>query len=139
MPERRAKAQWKGGLKDGKGNLEFTGYQGPFTYASRFEDGDGTNPEELIGAAHAGCFSMFLSALLGKEDFTPERIDTSAAVTLGTDDAGPVIQRIALDTRVQCPGLPPDKFHELVDEAKKGCPVSRLVSAAEITVNATLD
>jgi len=126
MKESTAKAVWNGTLKEGKGKMSFTGYEGPFTFASRFENGTDTNPEELIGAAQAGCYSMFLSALLSGEGLNPKSIETTATVSLGRDDAGPQIEKIVLSTKVSCDGLSEDKFYELAQAAKEKCPVSRL-------------
>lgn len=141
MPTRTATARWEGTLKDGKGTmrLPYGNYEGPFTRASRFEEGEGTNPEELIGAAHAGCFSMFLAALLSKAEHQPNSIDTTAEVTVEQTDDGPAITRIVLETEADVPGLSDDEFQEKVGEAKAGCPVSKALSGVgEITVNATL-
>ena len=138
MSVRTAQAQWNGTLKEGKGVMKFSNYSGPYTFASRFEEGDGTNPEELVGAAHAGCFSMFLSALISGEKLTPESVETKATVHLERDDIGPVIKTIELDTKVKCPGLSQEKFDELAKAAKQKCPISRLYSSAEIKLNATL-
>ncbi len=118
--------------------MRITGYEGPFTFASRFEEGEGTNPEELVGAAHAGCYSMFLSALISGEGLTPESIDTSATVHLGKDDIGPVVSNIDLVCKVKCEGLSKDKFEELTAAAKAKCPISRLLAAAEIKLDAEL-
>jgi len=118
--------------------MNFSNYSGPFTYVSRFEEGDGTNPEELVGAAHSGCYSMFLAALIGGEGFVPESIETTARVHLGKDDVGPVITNIELDCQVICDGLSRAKFDELAAAAKAKCPISRLVAAAEIKLSATL-
>ena len=113
-----------------------TGYEGPFTFASRFETGPGTNPEELIGAAHAGCFSMFLSAVLTKAGFKPTRIATSATVHLGD---GPTITLIELDTKVEAPNLTQPDLQKYAEEAKKGCPVSKaLAGGPEIRLQAQL-
>jgi len=117
-------------MKIGKG-----AYEGPFTYASRFESGAGTNPEELIGAAHAGCFSMFLSALLTKAGFTPTRISTTAAVHL---TEGPTISLIELTTEAEVPGLDNAAFQEHALAAKAGCPVSKVLAGAEIKLVAKL-
>ena len=122
----------------GAGTMNFSDYNGPFTFASRFEDGKGTNPEELIGAAHAGCYSMFLSALISEENLTPDSVSTTATVHLDKDDTGPVISTIELDCEVRCSGLSQDKFNELAAAAKEKCPISRLVSAAEIKLDAKL-
>jgi osmotically inducible protein OsmC len=138
MTVRKAKAQWSGTLKNGKGIMNFSNYKGPFTFASRFENGEGTNPEELIGAAHAGCYSMFLSALISGEELTPESVETTASVHLGSDNTGPVISKIELNCEVKCAGLSNNKFIELTKAAKEKCPISRLVSSAEIVLNAKL-
>lgn len=140
MSTNKAKATWKGTLKEGSGQMNFTGYSGPFTFSSRFEDGDETNPEELVGAAHAGCYSMFLSALISGEGLKPDSIDTSATVTLDKDDVGPNITKIALECKVVCKGLSQTKFQELSKAAKEKCPISRLYegSTAEITLSAKL-
>lgn len=134
MKNSNAKAVWNGTLKDGKGNFSFTGYEGPFTFASRFENGKETNPEELVGAAQAGCYSMFLSALITAEGLTPESIETNAAVSLGGDDIGPKIEKIMLSTTVKCEGLSKDKFNELAQAAKEKCPISRLYAGGTAVV-----
>ena len=138
MAKRKANAQWNGTLKGGKGTMIFSNYSGPYTYKSRFEEGDGTNPEELVGAAIAGCFSMFLSALISEENLEPEYVKTEATVHLEKDDTGPVIATIALNSSVKCEGIAKDKFDELVDAAIDNCPVSRLYASAEKIVNADL-
>ena len=126
MSTSNAQAQWKGKIKEGRGTMKFTGYEGAYTFSSRFEGGKGTNPEELIGAAHAGCFSMYLSLLLTEEGFTPESIDTNAEVTIAKDDSGPHITEIKLDCKVKCNGLDANKLKELAATTKEKCPVSRL-------------
>lgn len=126
MTVRKVKSVWNGTLKEGSGKMDITGYSGPFTFASRFENGKGTNPEELVGAAQAGCFSMFLSALISGEELTPESIETEAAVTLGELDGGPAITNIKLTSVVKCEGLSQEKFDELAAAAKEKCPISRL-------------
>jgi len=137
MAVRRSSAEWKGTLKDGAGTMRLGSgaYEGPFTFASRFESGRGTNPEELIGAAHAGCFSMFLSALLTKAGFTPTRIATTAAVHLGE---GPTITLIELDTEAAAPGLTAADLQTHAEAAKQGCPVSKALAGPEIRLKATL-
>lgn len=137
MTQRNASAEWKGTLKEGGGTMSLGSgaYTGPFTFASRFESGPGTNPEELIGAAHAGCYSMFLSALLTKDGFTPTSIRTTATVHLGD---GPTIHLIELHTEAQVPGLAADKFAEQAEAAKKGCPVSKALAGPEIRLTAKL-
>ncbi len=138
MSVRTAKSQWNGTLASGKGTMNFSNYSGPYTFKSRFEEGDGTNPEELIGAAHSGCYSMFLAALISGEKLTPESVETTATVHLGKDDKGPLITTIELVSQVKCEGLSQEKFDELAAAAKEGCPISRLVAAADIKLTATL-
>jgi osmotically inducible protein OsmC len=138
MSTRTARAQWNGTLKEGAGTMKFSDYNGPFTYLSRFEEGKGTNPEELVGAAHAGCYSMFLSALISGENLTPASISTSAKVHLTSDDIGPVVSLIELSCEVKCEGLSQEKFEELAAAAKAKCPISRLVAAADIKLDAKL-
>lgn len=140
MAIRNAKATWNGTLKEGKGVMNFSNYNGPFTFVSRFEEGEGTNPEELVGAAQAGCYSMFLSALISGEGLSPESIVTTAAVTLGRDEIGPNITNIDLVCEVKCTGLSQEKFSELSSAAKEKCPISRLYSGstAEISLKADL-
>jgi osmotically inducible protein OsmC len=135
MSVRSAKARWNGTLKEGKGVMSFSNYNGPYTFASRFEEGDGTNPEELVGAAHAGCYSMFLSALISKNDLEPESINTTASVTLGKDDTGPCITNIKLVCEVSCDGLSQELFDELTQGAKEKCPISRLYSGSTATID----
>jgi osmotically inducible protein OsmC len=138
MSIRTAKSKWNGTLKDGEGAMNFSNYSGPFTFKSRFEEASGTNPEELIGAAHSGCFSMFLAALISAEGLTPEFVETKASVHLGKDDTGPVITAIELDSQVSCTGLSREKFDELAQAAKEKCPISRLVSPTEVKLKAVL-
>jgi len=138
MSVRTAKSQWNGTLADGKGTMNFSNYSGPFTFKSRFEEGSGTNPEELVGAAHSGCYSMFLAALISGEGLTPESVETTAKVHLGKDDVGPVVTTIELDCQVKCEGLSQEKFEELSAAAKEKCPISRLVAAADIKLKANL-
>jgi osmotically inducible protein OsmC len=127
-------------LKDGKGVISTqsgTLKETQYSFAGRFESGVGTNPEELIAAAHAGCFSMALSAELGKAGFTPESIDTGAVVTLDLH-ATPTVTKIHLTTKAKIPNIDKAKFDEIAAGAKAGCPISRLLAAAEITLDATL-
>src|SRR5579863_6591789 len=140
MAVRSSDAVWEGSLKEGKGtiNLGSGAYQGAYSFASRFESGSGTNPEELIAAAHAGCFSMALSAGLGKAGHTPTRIHTSATVHLEKVGEGFGITRIELDTLGEVPGIDAATFQKFADDAKKGCPVSKVLAAAEITLKAKL-
>ncbi len=139
MSVQTANAQWNGTLKEGSGKMNFSDYSGPFTFASRFEDGNGTNPEELIGAAHAGCYSMFLSALISKEDLVPQSVETTAKVHLTKDDTGPLISLIELSCAVTCEGLSEEKFTELTAAAKEKCPVSRVLASTEIRLEASLN
>jgi osmotically inducible protein OsmC len=139
--KRNASAEWTGGLRDGKGTL--TTDSGvlsgtPYSFSTRFEDGIGTNPEELIGAAHAGCFSMALSGKLNVAGFSPESIRTTAAVSLEKGDAGFSITAIHLVTRARVPGADAEAFRKAADDAKATCPVSRVLNA-EITLDAQLD
>ncbi len=137
MAVRTSSAEWKGTLQKGAGTMKLGSgaYEGPFTYASRFESGPGTNPEELIGAAHAGCFSMFLSALLSNAGFTPTRIHTTATVHLGE---GPTITLIELNTEAEVPGLTEAALREQAEAAKKNCPVSKALAGPEIRLHARL-
>ena len=139
--KRKASAVWQGGLKDGKGTIS-TGSgvlaDTQYSFSTRFEDGIGTNPEELIAAAHAGCFSMALSGQLGSAGMTAERIDTTATVTLDKTDAGFTITEVHLDVRVKIPGASQEAFTTAADNAKANCPVSRVLNA-KITMNATLE
>ena len=112
MATRQATAQWHGTLKEGNGVMKYGAYEGPYSFVSRFEDGEGTNPEELVGAAHAGCYSMFLSALISGENLTPTSVETTASVHLGDDD-GPKITSIDLVCEAVVPGLEQGKFGEL--------------------------
>jgi len=118
--------------------MNFSNYSGPYTYKSRFEEGDGTNPEELIGAAHSGCFSMFLAALISEEGLEPDSVETTARVHLGKDDTGPLVETIELECEVSCEGISGEKFQELAAAAKEKCPISRLVKAADIKMSAKL-
>lgn len=137
MAVRTSSAEWKGTLKDGAGTMKLGSgaYEGPFTYASRFESGHGTNPEELIGAAHAGCFSMFLAALLTAAGFVPERIATTAKVHLGE---GPTITLVELYTQALVPNLTEEDLKKHADIAKKNCPVSKALIGPEVTLRVQL-
>jgi osmotically inducible protein OsmC len=134
-----SEATWNGTLKEGSGTMKVGSgfFEGPFTFASRFEgDARGTNPEELIGAAHAGCYSMFLSALLTNNGFKPTRIHTTASVHLG---AGPTINKIELVCRAEVPEIDEAKFAELAAQAKANCPVSKALAAVqEVVLDAEL-
>lgn len=140
MPARTANARWEGGIQDGNGTMRFGGgaFDGQYSFASRFEEGPGTNPEELIGAAHAGCFSMALSGALGRAGFPPESIDTTATVHLRRDDSGFRIERIKLDCTASVPGIDEGAFAEQANGAKEGCPVSKALAGVEIELEARL-
>lgn len=133
MSIRNSTATWKGTLKEGAGTMTVGAghYEGPFTFASRFESGSGTNPEELIGAAHAGCYSMFLSALLTGNGTPPKRVSTTASVHLGE---GPTITQIDLVCEADVEGISAEKFAELAADAKAKCPISKALAAVE-TIN----
>ena len=139
--KRTASAVWTGGLKDGKGSISTESgvlSDTQYSFSTRFEEGKGTNPEELIAAAHAGCFSMALSAQLGTENRTAEKIETSAEVTLLKTDAGFTITAEHLKVRAKVPGATPPDFLKAAEAAKAGCPISRLLKA-EITMEARLE
>lgn len=141
MPIHGASAEWNGSLKEGKGTMRLGSgaFEGPYSFVSRFETGPGTNPEELIGAAHAGCFSMALSAALGRAGHAPRHIRTSAKVHLGTTDAGPTITQIDLDVEGDVPGIDAAAFQQFAEGAKTGCVVSRaLAGVGTVTLNARL-
>ncbi|WP_180539964.1 OsmC family protein [Nevskia soli] len=140
MPARTAEAEWKGSVTEGAGTMKLGSgaFEGKYSFKTRFEDGVGTNPEELIAAAHAGCFSMALSAQLGRAGFTPTRIHTTAKVHLTKSEGGFSINQIDLDTEAEVPGISPDVFQEQADGAKKGCPVSKALAGVDIKLNAKL-
>jgi len=140
MPKRNADAAWEGDLKSGKGTMKFGSgaFEGNYSFASRFEDGKGTNPEELIGAAHAGCFSMALSADLGKNGYEPKKVETHAEVTIENVDGGFKITKIDLTTKAEVPGIDQDDFNKFANGAKENCPVSQALAGVTISLNATL-
>jgi osmotically inducible protein OsmC len=140
MPVRTADARWEGSLQEGNGWMAFGSgaFEGQYSYGSRFEEGTGTNPEELLGAAHAGCFSMQLSGLLGGEGHTPDEIETSARVHLDKQDGGFGITTIELDSRARVDGITEEDFQRIADDAKRTCPVSRALAGVEIELNAAL-
>lgn len=141
MPTRKASAEWNGGLRDGNGSLKLGSgaFEGKYSFASRFEEAGGTNPEELIAAAHAGCFSMALSSALGKAGFQPQRIATDASVKLEKVGEGFGITQIQLTTVASVPGIDEAKFQEIANGAKENCPVSKALKAVEITLDARLE
>jgi lipoyl-dependent peroxiredoxin len=140
MPARSASATWQGDLKSGKGTMRLGSgaFEGQFSFSSRFEEGAGTNPEELAGAAHAGCFSMAFSNELSKAGFVPTRVATTARVHLEKGESGFAISRIDLDCEASVPGIEAAKFHELADGAKRNCPISKLFAGTTINLNARL-
>ena len=137
MAIRASSAEWKGSLKEGSGTMRLASgaYEGAYTFSSRFEEGKGTNPEELVGAAHAGCFSMFLAALLSGAGYEVKRIHTTATVHLR---AGPTIALIELKTEAEVPGIEEAAFLEQAEAAKKNCPVSKALASVETTLSAKL-
>ena len=143
MPTTKATAVWNGTLKEGTGNMKLPSgtYEGPFSYRSRFEKGagsdTGTNPEELLAAAHAGCFSMALAFQLAGEGLTPEELNTSAEVDIQQEGGGYTIKTVHLTLRARVPGIDKAKFDELAQKAKEGCPVSKVLNA-DISLDATL-
>lgn len=141
MPIRTASARWQGNLTDGSGTIRTGqgGYEGNYSFKSRFEEGAGTNPEELVGAAHAGCFSMAFAKGLADAGHTPNAVETTARVHLGKTDAGVSVTRIDLDAVANVPGIDQAEFQKLAEAAKENCPISRLVApGAEITLAARL-
>ncbi len=139
--KRKGSAVWRGGLKDGKGTISTESgvlKDAQYSFSTRFDNGIGTNPEELIGAAHAGCFSMAFSAELGKAGLTPESIQTTATVTLDKTDAGFSVTTSHLDVTVKVPGADKAKVLEIANAAKAGCPISRLLNAT-VTMEAKID
>jgi osmotically inducible protein OsmC len=139
--KRKASAVWRGGLKDGKGTISSESgvlKETQYSFSTRFENGIGTNPEELIAAAHAGCFSMAFSAELGKAGITPESIHTTATITMDKTDAGFTITESHLDVKAKIPGVDPAKFTAAANAAKGGCPISRLLKA-NVTMEAKLE
>jgi osmotically inducible protein OsmC len=140
MPTRTSSALWEGNLRDGSGTMKLGSgaFEGSYSFGSRFESGPGTNPEELIAAAHAGCFSMALSNGLSQAGFTPTSIATSATVHLDRVADGFGITKIDLDTVGTVPGIDDAKFQEVAAAAKAGCPVSKALAATEITLSARL-
>jgi len=141
MSTRTASARWQGTLKEGSGVLRTGkgGYEGPYSFASRFEEGEGTNPEELIGAAHAACYSMAFSNILATAGFTPTSVETTAAVQFERVDGAPTVTRIDLTTIGDVPGISEDDFLAKAEEAKQNCPISRLLApGTEITLSAKL-
>lgn len=140
MPVRTADAEWKGNLIDGSGTMKLGSgaFSGPYSFRSRMEQGTGTNPEELIGAAHAGCFSMALSAMLSQAGFPPESIHTTAKVHFEKQGEGFGIPRIELNTEAKVPGIDEAAFQQHAQGAKQNCPVSKALAGVEIQLTAKL-
>lgn len=140
MPVRTSDAEWQGNLREGHGTIRLGSgaYQGAYSFRSRFESGDGTNPEELIAAAHAGCYSMALSHMLAEAGHTPTSVQTTASVHLDQVPGGFAITRIDLATEARVPGISAEEFQTKAEAAKAGCPVSRALAGTEITLSARL-
>jgi osmotically inducible protein OsmC len=140
MPTRNASATWNGNLKEGNGSFKGSSgaIEGKYSFGTRFENSPGTNPEELVGAAHAACFSMALAAGLGKNGMNPQRVSTTAAVTIEKVGEGFKITKIKLTTEANVPGADPKKFQEIATATKSGCPVSGALSAVPIELEAKL-
>jgi len=140
MAVRKAEAVWEGSLKEGKGKMKLGSgaFEGAFTWSSRFENGQGTNPEELLGAAHAGCFSMSMSSNLGRAGFTPTHIHTSTQVTIEQVEGRNTITKIHIDTEASVPGITNEKFMEIAEMVKQICPVSRALASVPMTLTAKL-
>lgn len=141
MPTRKAHARWEGTLKEGKGTIDFGSgaFKGAYSFGSRFEQGTGTNPEELLGAAHAGCFAMALSLILGQAGFTPKYIDATANVTIEPQGGGFKITRSHIICKARVEGIDAAAFATHAETAKANCPVSQALAGTEITLEATLD
>jgi osmotically inducible protein OsmC len=140
MAVRTANAVWEGNLREGKGTMKLGSgaFEGAYSFSSRFEEGRGTNPEELIGAAHAGCFSMALAAGLERAGFPPVRVQTGARVHLTKGDSGFKISKVELQTEAEVPGIDEQTFQQQAETAKKNCPVSQALAGVEIQLNARL-
>jgi osmotically inducible protein OsmC len=140
MATRKAHARWEGSLKEGKGQVDFGNglFKGAYSFASRFQDGKGTNPEELLGAAHASCFAMALSLMLGNAGFKPDYVDATAEVTISPQNGGFKITKSHLICEAKVPGIDAAAFTKHADAAKAGCPVSQALAGTEITLDARL-
>lgn len=136
MIEQQSTAEWSGNLKSGRGSIRAGKFVGPYSFASRFEGREGVTPEQLIGAAHAGCFSMALSLVLGEHGYTPDAIQTTATVQLDPDQLA--ITRITLETEAAIPAIEEGEFREIAEAARNGCPVSKALAGVEIELNARL-
>ncbi|GMR09545.1 MAG: OsmC family protein [Anaerolineae bacterium] len=138
MPVRHASATWHGSIQEGHGHIQFGDYEGSYSVPSRFEEGDGTNPEELLGAAHAGCFSMALSSNLSAAGHPPSAVQTSAQVHIDKLKTGWAVTRVHLVTKVEAAGLEAGAFQKFAEKAKSTCPISRALAGVEITMEASL-
>ena len=140
MAIRKARARWEGNLREGMGRMQLGqhGLESPYSFGSRFEDGSGTNPEELLGAAHAGCFSMALSAGIGRAGFTLDWVETDANVHFDKLEEGWRVTKIELLTEAKIPGISEAQFAELAQASKEDCPISKALEAVEITLDAKL-
>ncbi|MGA6947778.1 MAG: OsmC family protein [Solirubrobacterales bacterium] len=140
MPTRSSSAEWSGNLARGNGTMSLGSgaFEGSYSFESRFESGEGTNPEELIAAAHAGCFSMALAAAMSQAEHVPDSVETTAQVTIDSIDGTPTITRSELSTEVKVDGLDDAEFQEFADGARSGCAVSRALAGVEITLAARL-
>ncbi len=140
MPTRTADAVWSGPMPGGDGTMRMASgaWEGPYSFSSRFEEGKGTNPEELIGAAHAGCFSMAFAGNLGRAGHEPERVETNARVHVERDGDGFSITRVELATTATVPGIGEEEFQRIARESKEGCPVSRALAGVDIQLEAKL-
>jgi osmotically inducible protein OsmC len=140
MPTRKASAEWRGGLKEGQGTLKLGSgaYEGPYSFRSRFQEGTGTNPEELIGAAHAACYAMALSAGLEKAGHPADRVSVTSRIEFDTGGDAPTIRSSTLEVEAEVPGIDEKGFLEQAEAAKKGCPVSRALGGVDIRLNARL-
>jgi osmotically inducible protein OsmC len=141
MPNKKAEAVWSGDLKSGMGTMKLGSgsFEGSYTFASRFENGKGTNPEELIGAAHAGCYAMAFSNELDSAGFTPKSMEVNADVTLEMVDGDPTITTIKLTAKGNVPDIEDDKYQEIAVAAKEGCPVSKALASVDIQLDASLE
>ncbi len=140
MPTRTADAVWSGPMPGGEGTMKMASgaWEGPYSFSSRFEEGQGTNPEELIGAAHAGCFSMAFAGNLGRAGHEPQRVETNARVHIDKDGDGFTITRIELATTATVPGIDDEEFQRIAQASKEGCPVSRALAGVDIQLEARL-
>jgi osmotically inducible protein OsmC len=138
MPVRKAHAVWEGDLPKGKGTMRFGSFEGAYSFSSRFEEGKGSNPEELIGAAFAGCFSMALSHELAQKGHTPDKVETTAEVHLDKVGEGFAINTIHLSTRGKVPGIQEQEFRKIAEGASRNCPVAKALGGTKISLEATL-